>query len=86
MLNGLRRKIKFYLRRKHYQRIVLHKQECKNLQIMEFVKLECLDVICGDNVQLRRNVQLLGRGKIRIGNNVKIGDNGILYSYAGGGY
>lgn len=84
MLNNLRRNIKFYIRKKHFQRIVKEKQECRNLQIMEFVKIECLDVICGSNVQLRRNVQLLGRGKIRIGNNVMIGDNGILYSYQGG--
>lgn len=85
MFNDFRRKAKYFLRRKNFQRIAKHKQECRNLQIMEFVKIECLDTICGENVQLRRNVQLLGRGKIRIGDNVMIGDNGILYSYQGGG-
>lgn len=85
MLNSLRRKIKYFARRKHFQRIMNADQECKNLQIMEFVKFECLNTVCGSDVQLRRNVQLLGRGKIKIGNNTMIGDNTIIYSYAGGG-
>ena len=84
MLNNIRQRIKFFFRRKHYQRIMQNKQMCNNLQIMEFVKLECLNVICGDNVQLRRNVQLLGKGCIRIGNNTLVGDNSIMYSYEGG--
>lgn len=84
MLNATRRKIKYFFRRKYFQRIIKTKQPCKDLQIMERVKVECLNTVVGDYSQIRCNVQLLGKGSINIGSHTQVGDNSIIYSFGRG--
>lgn len=81
----IKREIGYALRRWNFRRITVPDQSCKGLQVMEFVKVECLDTMIGENVQLRRNVQLLGFGSIRMGSNILVGDNTIIYAYSHSG-